>query len=143
MLVNKIVLLLQDTLVVRQCLEDHPGNRLLASAAGLYDRFFHIVRIFFDALKAVGYSQQRFIRVRTDLKYQADKGAAVPAFTFHLHQTVHIFELFFLRLDNLTLNFHRAGSTPGRQDGNLLKINIGGQLDGNSKKRNKAEQNQQ
>ena len=116
---------------------------MFTSSSGLYDWLFHIVRIFFDPFEAVGYPEQGFIGIRTNFKQQADIGGAVLALTFNLYQAFEIFEFILLNIRDFPFHFNGAGAPPGGRNGDFWKINIGGQLNRDSKKGNKPKENQQ
>jgi hypothetical protein len=140
MLVTKIVFMTQLTFISVQRAQYHPCHSAFMSSAGLYNRFFHIGRIFFYLFKLVGHPEQSIIRICADFEYKVYIPRAVTAFTFYFIESFKVFELFFLHIDNLTFHFHRACAAPYCLNRDLRQVNIRCKLNRNSEQRNKAEQ---
>ena len=111
-IVEEIELFVQGARIPVRAADNHPGNGLLAPAAGFDQRFFSSDRIFFHPVQFVGDAQQGIIRICADFKHQFDIGISVRAFAGHLLQPFQIFQFLFLDVDYFPFDFVGTGPHP-------------------------------
>ncbi len=124
-------------------LENEPGDGAAAPAHGADHRLVGVVRITGDAIQAIENFQQTTIEIMTDLELDADLALAPARLGEHLGHPRQSPQYLLLGLDDLRFHLFRRRRAPAGADGDLGLLDLRGQLYGQSRETQGAEQHHQ
>ena len=124
----------------RQWRENEPGDRTVARVDRADPRLVGVFGVFADLFELFGDLDEGRVQVGADLELHRDTPGAVTRCAPELDHTGNTLQLLLLAIDDLLLDFLRAGTRPAGIDGDGRFRDFGGELNGDLKQGDQAEQ---